>query len=107
MDENKTAEDKKNGGIELLDFWAEWCGPCKIMEPIFDEIEKEYSNKLTIKKINVDESEHQALVDQYHVMSVPTYIFLKDGEVVDQVIGAQPKEIFAHKLDHLLQEDSK
>lgn len=96
------ATDKKAAGVELMDFWAEWCGPCKIMEPIFDEIEKEYAGKLKITKINVDEDEHRDLVERYNVMSIPTYLFMKDGEVVEQLIGAQPKETITKKLDSLL-----
>lgn len=99
-----TTEAEATTGFELLDFWAEWCGPCKVMEPVLDEIEKEYKNKLTIKKLNVDEEQNQALVEQYHIMSVPTYIFIKNGEVVSQVIGAQSKDIFTKKIDSLLEE---
>ncbi len=97
-----TEEQPTPKAVELLDFWAEWCGPCKIMEPIFEEIEKDYHNKMTITKINVDEEEHRALVEKYNVMSIPTYLFMKNGEVVDQLIGAQAKETLTKKLDALL-----
>lgn len=102
MEKQDKQEENKASDVELLDFWAEWCGPCKVMKPIFDEIEEEYKDKLDIKQINVDEEEHRALVEQYNVMSIPTYIFRKNGEVVDQLIGAQPKEVVTQKIESLI-----
>ncbi len=93
--------NKQTSGVELLDFWAEWCGPCKIMKPIFDEIEEEYKDKLSIKQLDVDADENRELVEKYNVMSIPTYVFLKDGEVVDHLVGAQPKEVLTKKIDSL------
>ncbi len=79
----------------LLDFWAPWCNPCKLMNPILDEIEKEYN--LKIQKINVDED--SAMVDKYNVASVPTYILLKEGgEIVNFVVGAKAKAGFIKLL---------
>ena len=79
----------------LLDFWAPWCSPCKLMNPILDEIEKEYN--LKIQKINVDED--SAMVQQYNISSVPTYILLKeDGEIVSFVVGAKAKAGFIKLL---------
>ena len=79
----------------LLDFWAPWCSPCKLMNPILDEIEKEYD--LKIQKINVDED--SAMVQQYNISSVPTYILLKeDGEIVSFVVGAKAKAGFIKLL---------
>ena len=79
----------------LLDFWAPWCSPCKLMNPILDEIEKEYD--LKIQKINVDED--LAMVQQYNISSVPTYILLKeDGEIVSFVVGAKAKAGFIKLL---------
>jgi thioredoxin 1 len=89
--------------VELLDFWAEWCGPCKIMEPVIHELEAEYKGQLVIKPINVDEAENQSLMEQYHILSVPTYILLKDGEVKDHFLGVQPKDVVAKKIQALLQ----
>lgn len=76
--------------IKLLDFWAEWCGPCKIMEPVLEELEKELAGKVEIEKINVDEKPDEA--SKYGVMSIPTYIVLKDGKEVDRRIGVTSKQ---------------
>lgn len=79
----------------LLDFWAPWCSPCKLMNPIIDEIEKEYN--LKIQRINVDED--SAMVQQYNITSVPTYVLLKeDGTIVNFVIGAKAKAGFIKLL---------
>jgi len=76
--------------IKLLDFWAEWCGPCKFMEPTLEELEKELKGKVEIEKINVDENQEKA--SQYGVMSIPTYIVIKDDKEVERIIGATSKE---------------
>jgi len=78
--------------VKILDFWAQWCGPCKFMEPIIDEIEKEHGSKIQVEKINVDEK--QDIAAKYQVMSIPTYIFLKDGKEQERIIGATSKENF-------------
>lgn len=75
--------------VTFLDFWAEWCGPCKITTPIVKELEKEYEGKVEFKEINVDEE--PAKSSQYGVMSIPTFIILKDGKEVGRKIGAMPK----------------
>ena len=80
---------------KLIDFWAPWCNPCKLMNPIIDEIEKEYPD-LTIERINVDEN--TALVDKYGIQTVPTYILEKDGEIVSAVKGAMPKYRFLKEI---------
>lgn len=75
--------------VKLLDFWAQWCMPCKIMDPILDELEKELGDKVTIDKINVDEKSEEA--SKFGVMSIPTYIVLKDDKEVGRKIGVTSK----------------
>lgn len=79
----------------LLDFWADWCQPCKLMNPVLDEIEKEYPN-IKIVRINADED--AAMVQDYNITSIPTYILMKDDEIVNFVYGAMPKYKFKKEL---------
>lgn len=76
--------------IKVIDFWAPWCGPCKMMEPILEEIEKEMGENLEIEKINVDEEPDKS--SQMSVMSIPTYIVMKDGKEVARKVGFTPKQ---------------
>ena len=80
----------------LVDFWAEWCGPCRMISPIVDQIASEYSGKLKVGKVNVDEAQEIAI--KYSVMSIPTLMVFKKGQVVDQVIGAMDKEQLLGRL---------
>ncbi len=101
-----TQSETAKKGIEILDFWAEWCGPCKLMAPILEEIKKEHKNVI-IREIDVDDPQNSELRDEYFVMSVPTYIFLKDGEVVKQIVGAQSKDVFSQHIQELLSDEGK
>ncbi|MCC7356488.1 MAG: thioredoxin [Candidatus Doudnabacteria bacterium] len=84
----------------LVDFWAEWCGPCKIVHPILDEIRQEYSGKIKIAKVNVDEQ--NALAGRYNVMSIPNMKIFKGGQQVGEIVGAAPKQsILAELLKHM------
>lgn len=75
--------------IKLLDFWAVWCGPCKVMAPVIEELEKELKGRLEIEKINVDENQGKAA--EHGVMSIPTYVVLKDGKEIGRKIGVTAK----------------
>ena len=81
--------------VKLIDFWAVWCGPCKVMNPIIEEIEKEFAGKITVEKFDVDAPENQEIVQDYKVMAMPTYFIEKDGEVVNHFVGSQSKKTLA------------
>lgn len=77
-------------GLVLVDFWAAWCGPCKMIAPVLDELDAEIGDKVKIVKVDVDNN--QATAAEYQVMSIPTLLLFKDGNVVDKTVGFQPKE---------------
>ena len=81
----------------LVDFWAEWCGPCKMIAPILDELAGEYDGKVTIGKVNIDD--YQKLATEYGIRAIPTLLLFKDGEVADQIVGLRSKRDFKIKLD--------
>ena len=85
----------------LVDFWAVWCGPCQMQNPILEEIAKEFEGKVKIAKLNVDENPNSAT--RYGVMSIPTLIIFKGGNIVKQMIGVQSKEILTEELNKVLQ----
>lgn len=80
----------------LVDFWAPWCGPCKMIAPILEDSAKEFSGKIKIAKVNIDESQDAA--NQYGIMSIPTLMFFKNGKVMDQVVGALSKHDLRKKI---------
>lgn len=81
----------------LVDFWAAWCGPCKIMGPIIEEVAKEYEGKAKVGKVNVDENPE--LSGEYNIMSIPTIKIFKGGKIVGEVVGAVPKDTLTATLD--------
>jgi thioredoxin 1 len=88
-DESFNAEVLQSPLPVLVDFWAPWCGPCKIVGPIVEELSNEYAGKLKVGKLNVDD--HPQTASQYGIMSIPTLMVFKNGAVANQIIGAQPK----------------
>jgi thioredoxin 1 len=99
--DNFDQEVIKSGQPILVDFWAEWCGPCKMIAPMLDQLAAEYDGKVKIGKVNIDD--HQNLAIQYRINSIPTLLFFKNGQVVDQIIGANKSlKDFKVKLDQLI-----
>jgi len=86
----------------IIDFWAAWCAPCLIISPVVEEISNEYGDKIKVGKLNVDEN--PSIAGRYSIMGIPTILFFKDGNIVDQVVGAVPKRILEEKVKKILNE---
>ena len=95
-DSNFESEVLKSDIPVLVDFYADWCGPCKMMGPVIEDLAVRYEGKAKIGKLNVDES--GAIAQKYRVMSIPTMLIIKDGKVMDTVVGAVPKQALEAKL---------
>ena len=91
----ETAIDK--GGLSVIDFWAEWCGPCRLVGPIIEDLAEEYDGKALIGKVNVDE--HPEVSYKYQVKSIPTILFIKDGEVVEKHVGTATKQTLSAMIE--------
>jgi thioredoxin 1 len=83
----------------MIDFWAEWCGPCRMVGPIVEEISKEYDGKAVVGKVDVDSNSISA---NYGIRNIPTILFFKNGQIVDKHVGAAPKSVLANKLNAIL-----
>jgi len=99
-DSNFESEVLKADKPCMVDFWAEWCGPCHMVGPIVQEMAKEYEGKLKVGKLNVDQNGQTAA--KYGIMSIPAILFFNGGQMVDQIIGAVPKKHFVDKVERLI-----
>ncbi|MBI4734478.1 MAG: thioredoxin [candidate division NC10 bacterium] len=90
----------KTQPLIIVDFWAEWCGPCRMVAPVLEELANEYGDRLAVGKVNVDENRQTAA--RFGIRSIPTLMFFRDGSRVDQVIGAHPKATIKAQIDQLL-----
>lgn len=96
-DANFQTEVLDSKKLSVIDFWAEWCGPCRAIGPVIEELAKEYDGTVNVGKVNVDNNPGVSM--QYGITSIPAILFVKDGKVVDKLVGAQPKSNFVKKIE--------
>ncbi|MBN1299769.1 MAG: thioredoxin [Melioribacteraceae bacterium] len=99
-DDNFDAEALKSNVPVLVDFWAAWCGPCRMIAPIIEELADEFEGKLKVGKLDVDSNQQTAI--KYGVRSIPTVLLFKDGQVAETIIGAVPKQMFLDRLKKVI-----
>jgi len=96
----KFIEENKNK-LVLVDFWASWCGPCRMVEPVIEEVAEEYKDKIVVGKVNVDEEKELTMM--FGIRSIPTIIFFNEkGEIIDSIVGAVPKSFLVEKIERIL-----
>ena len=83
--------------LVIVDFWATWCGPCRMLSPLLDEVEEELEGKIQVVKVNIDDAEEIAM--RFRIMSIPTLLFFKNGQMVDRSVGAMPKSALVDKIN--------
>jgi thioredoxin 1 len=96
-DANFQAEVLDSANLSVIDFWAEWCGPCRAIGPVIEELSLEWAGKVNVGKVNVDHNPQLSM--NYGITSIPAIIFIKNGVVVDKLVGAQPKHSFVKKIE--------
>ncbi len=95
-DANFQEEVLNNDTLTVVDFWAEWCGPCRAIGPVIEELAKDYEGQVKVGKLNVDQNSNVSI--EYGITSIPAILFIKNGEVVDKQIGAVPKSVLENKI---------
>jgi thioredoxin 1 len=83
-------------GVSIIDFWAEWCGPCRMLAPTIDAVADQFAGKIKVYKMNVDENQNTP--GKFHIRGIPTVIIFKNGQAVDQIVGNQPKDVFVQTI---------
>ena len=91
---NELLQDSR---LVIVDFWATWCGPCRMLSPLLDEVEEEMSDKIVVVKVNVDDADEVAA--QFRIMNIPTLLFFKGGQIVDKTVGAMPKTALVQRIN--------
>ena len=95
---NTTFEELlQDSRLVIVDFWATWCGPCRMLSPLLDEVEEEMADKIVVVKVNVDDADEIAM--RFRIMSIPTLLFFKNGQMVDRSVGAMPKSMLVEKIN--------
>jgi len=97
---NWETEVGKTGELVMVDFWADWCGPCKTVAPVVEELAREYQGKIKVMKLNTDDAPDVAT--RFQIMSIPTILFFRNGQTVEKIVGARPKQHFKQTIDALL-----
>ncbi|PSL34585.1 thioredoxin [Chitinophaga ginsengisoli] len=95
-DSNFQTEVLSSDKLSVIDFWAEWCGPCRAIGPVIEELSKDYAGKVNVGKVNVDQNPQLSI--NYGITSIPAILFIKDGQVVDKQVGAAPRAILEKKI---------
>ena len=91
---------KEEKGLMVVDFWAEWCHPCKIVGRVLEDVAEEFGDRVSFFKLNVDQSPELPI--SYNILSIPTIIFFRDGQEVDRIVGAAPRDVFVERIEELL-----